>query len=90
MTRNDVRNNINHNIGLKNIHNRRESVFSSSDAKIDDLAIDCILVYNRNVHNDDKKNNDQSNLSRSELRKRFQEYLVKKQDLIVEEAVRII
>jgi len=90
MARNGVQNNIDENINLQNIHHHRQSVLSSSDAKTDSLAIDCILVYTHDDHHDDLKNNNKSTFSRSELRNKFEEYLVKKQGLILQRHVCII
>jgi hypothetical protein len=90
MARNGVQNIINENINLQNIHHRRQSVLSSSDAKTDSLVIDCILVYTHGDNHEDLKNNNKPTFSRSELRKKFEEYLVKKQGLILQHHVCII
>jgi len=84
MANNDFRNNIHENIDLANIRHRRQSILSSSDAKTDFLPIDCILVYNHNHKDDEIKTNDKSFMSRSERRRKFEDYLVKKQGLILQ------
>lgn len=67
---------------------RRNSRLTSSDAKTDSLPVDCILVYNYDEHDDNERKNDREfRMSPSERRRTFEEYLVRKQGLILEHHV---
>jgi hypothetical protein len=73
VTNNDLSNHIDENHGR-----RRRSILTSSDAKTDVSPIDYILVY----HVDE--NNEKINDYRSERRQRFEDYLEKKQGLVLQ------
>jgi hypothetical protein len=77
VTNNDLSNHIDENHGR-----RRRSILTSSDAKTDVSPIDYILVYHVD-ENDEKKTNDQ----RSERRQRFENYLERKQGLVLQHVV---
>jgi hypothetical protein len=72
---------------------RRQSVLVSSNPKSDSLPIDCILVYDRTDHDkeSDVESNDGHNrrkhLKPSQRRKKFEDYLCKKQGLILNRVV---
>jgi hypothetical protein len=67
----------------------RQSVLSSSNPNSDGLPIDCILVYDLtdlNKDDDVENNNDQQRKKHkhlSERRKKYEDYLCKKQGLIL-------
>lgn len=66
----------------------RQSILASSDARADSLPIDCILVYNDEDHDDyDARNNQGSRMGPSERRRTFEEYLTRKQGLILQHYV---
>ena len=86
--------NTNQNPPPQNRYSRRQSVLATSDAKTDSKPIDCILVYDLNEkkpEEEENKNGVTTNhrllWSLSERRKRFEEYLEKKQGLILERVV---
>jgi hypothetical protein len=80
------------NVGPVNRRDRRRSILATSNPQTDSLPIDCILVYNRNDddgdNNDDGiENNNGSFMSPTERRKRFEDYLITKQRLILQHVV---
>lgn len=71
---------------------RRQSILSSSNPQNDSLPIDCILVYDRtepNKDNEIENNNRQQSKKKkpSDRRRKFEEYLWKKQGLILNRVV---
>jgi len=69
---------------------RRQSILSSSNPNSDSLPIDCILVYDSNKDIDTENNYDnqrKKNKNLSERRRKFEEYLGKKQGLILNRVV---
>jgi hypothetical protein len=72
---------------------RRQSILFSSNPNSDCLPIDCILVYDRTDSNKDidtgsnYDNQRKKNKKLSERRRKFEEYLVKKQGLILNRVV---
>ncbi|CAF0770703.1 unnamed protein product [Adineta steineri] len=84
-------NNYNENVNTENsIEQRRQSVLTSSDPNSDKLPIDCILVYRTDDREKDTEVEDNNghqyvkNKTPFERRIQFEEYLKKKQGLIVE------
>jgi len=81
--------NSNGNINTNNQRLRRQSILSSSNPNSDVLPIDCILVYDRtesNRDNDDRSINghqSKKKIKQSEHRRKFEEYLRKKQGLVL-------
>ncbi|UJR10628.1 hypothetical protein I4U23_014825 [Adineta vaga] len=59
---------------------RRYSL-ATSDPNLDELPIDCVLVYSRN--DDENESNGKSHMTPSERRKNFEYYIEKKQGLIL-------
>jgi hypothetical protein len=72
---------------------RRQSILFSSNPNSDCLPIDCILVYDRTDSNKDidtgsnYDNQRKKNKKLSERRRKFEEYLEKKQGLILNRVV---
>ncbi len=72
---------------------RRQSILSSSNPNSDSLPIDCILVYDRTDYNKDidiennYDNQRKKNKNLSLRRRKFEEYLGKKQGLILNRVV---
>jgi hypothetical protein len=83
----------NDDIGANHQNLRRQSVLASSNPNSDYLPIDCILVYDRTDSNKDiesESNHDHQRKKHkkpSERRKKFEEYLCKKQGLILKRVV---
>jgi hypothetical protein len=78
------------NVGPANRRDRRRSILATSNPQTDSLPIDCILVYNRDDDDntdDGIENNNGSFMSPSERRRRFEDYLVTKQRLILQHVV---
>jgi len=75
------------NVGPVNRRDRQRSTLATSNPQTDSLPIDCILVYNRDDNNDGIENNNGSFMSPSERRKRFEDYLITKQRLILQHVV---
>jgi hypothetical protein len=91
MSANNVRNS-NDNIGIISQCLRRQSMLFSSNPTSDVLPIDYILVYDCTDHNNsDNENNNHQHIKKceqsSEHRRRFEEYLCKKQGLILNHVV---
>jgi len=72
---------------------RRQSMLASSNPNSDGLPIDCILVYDRTNHDNDSNvestNGHERKKTRrpSERRRNFEDYLCKKQGLILQRIV---
>lgn len=64
---------------------RRQSVLSSSNPMSDSLPIDCILVYDRT--DSDRESDAEKRKKSSDRRRRFEEYLSKKQRLVLQHVV---
>ncbi|CAF3918215.1 unnamed protein product [Rotaria magnacalcarata] len=81
--------NLNDNTDTKNLRLKRRSFSLSLNSNIDSLPIDLILVYDRkyNEENDEVEDSNDNRTKRtktpSERRKKFEEYLCKKQGLIL-------
>jgi len=63
---------------------RRQSVLATSDTRADSKPIDCVLVYNDTIENFESQYHRQK---AAESRQRFEEYLKKKQRLVLEHCV---